>query len=111
MIEAVLGHQLATRERTLVSRQQIMDVHRSGIDILQIRSFQRKDTCVWTIELSMLPHKAGCVIGGIKVFAVACANVHLVVTGGSIKQPFAVDLAIEISERSGAGLFDGKNVA
>ena len=62
-----------------------MNVHRSRIDILQIGSFQREDACIRTIELRVFADEARSMISGIKIFALARADVDLVVAGRSIE--------------------------
>src|SRR5215211_2358264 len=85
IIEAVLSHHFGTRERAFVSRQQVMNMHRPGIDILQIGALQGENTCIWTIELCMFAHEVRGMISRIKIFPVTCADVHLVVAGRSIE--------------------------
>src|SRR6185295_3133995 len=48
----------------------------------------------------MLSDEVCAMVGSIEEFYVATTNVHLVVTGCAIKQPLAVDLAIQIGQGS-----------
>src|ERR1041385_1329237 len=111
MIEAVLRHQLATRKRALVSSQQIVDMHRARVDVLQIRSFEREDTGIGTIHFRVFTDEVRGVISSVEILTVPSANIHFVVTGGAIEQPLVIDLTIEITERTGKVLFDKTIVA
>src|SRR6185503_986618 len=98
MFEAILGHQFTASECALVSGKEVVNVHGPWINVFQIRAFQREDSRVWTIQFRVLAHEVSSVIGGLEIFTLAGANIHLVITSCAIEQPVRVCRTVEISE-------------
>src|SRR6476620_5425641 len=83
-----------------------MDVHCSGIDVLEIWPLQSEYARIRAVHFRVKPDEMSAVICRFIEFLLACPSKHLVVTSGPIKQPLGIDLAVEVSEGSWKILFD-----
>src|SRR5262245_21371968 len=98
--QTVPGHCFAAVQGALVSCQKIVNMHRPGINVFEIRSFQREDAGVRTIQLRMRSDEISGVISRVQVLALTGSNIHFVVASCPVKEPFVVDVAVEIVERT-----------
>src|SRR6266850_2282167 len=83
-----------------------MDVHCSGIDVLEIWPLQSEYARIRAVHSRVESDEMGGVICRFVEFLRACPSKHLVVTSGPIKQPLGIHLTVEVSEGSRKILFD-----
>ncbi len=98
--EAISRHRFRRRQRPTVAGQQVVNVHRAGIDVLHIRPLQHECSRVGTFHQGVALHEMRGAAGGVEELVIHGAHVLTVVGRRSIEQPVVIHLAVDVLQRS-----------